>query len=303
MTVRVRNGFTLVEMLVVITIIGLLVAMVIPAVQAAIESARQTSCANKLKQLALATIAYETNKNRFPGYRDKVPTPQDQNYEDPRWSDVGGGKPWYKGGRWETWVVQLFPYIGKSDQWRRWQVTSSNLTGTHLEGLICPSNAFETNGAALNYVANSGRWDEDLGDKPDTAANGVFHDQMTRRPVHVTLGHLNRGDGSAATIMYSENLQAYKYDDAVGEDSGDKEFKEHWVCIVWWPGGSGVRRINGDKEKPPRQDENYARPSSNHADGVNVAYCSGATGFVAEDVDYRVYRDMMTVNGDEAARQ
>ncbi|QDT69270.1 Type II secretion system protein G precursor [Planctomycetes bacterium MalM25] len=91
------RGFTLVELLVVIAIIGILVAMLLPAVQAAREAAMRTTCVNQLKQMGLAVLNYESTQREFP---------------------TGGTEPWHNEGDASVqyangygWMVQILPYV------------------------------------------------------------------------------------------------------------------------------------------------------------------------------------------------
>src|SRR5687767_6652011 len=96
-----RSGFTLVELLVVIAIIGILVGLLLPAVQAARESARRTTCINQMKQLGIALLNYESAKKCLPGGQ-YASDPSKIAIDDPRiWND----------GRWFSVQTQILAFI------------------------------------------------------------------------------------------------------------------------------------------------------------------------------------------------
>jgi len=135
-----REGFTLVELLVVITIIGILVALLLPAVQAAREAARRLQCGNNLKQISLALHQYHTSWGRFPP--SSVWKPRSQGTE--------ANHDQY----FENWVVLILPYIEQQALYDKFERTSDGefapLTsseneewrGTVLPFMLCPSDTY-----------------------------------------------------------------------------------------------------------------------------------------------------------------
>src|SRR6187549_1776355 len=131
-----RRGFTLVELLVVIAIIGTLVALLLPAVQAARETARGNTCRNNMKQLQLALTNMDSTLKRLPGYSEEIFNPN--------------GKKDNKGylltsARRASWVVRLFPFMEENALWDTWSTqfggtSTTNPPAPSIAALNCPSN-------------------------------------------------------------------------------------------------------------------------------------------------------------------
>ncbi len=99
-----RNGFTLVELLVVIAIIGILVALLLPAVQSAREAARRSQCQNNLKQIGMAIQNYQSTNGRLP----------------PQYGWSGNGDS----GSWGTVFFHLLPYLEENNLYQTSYITT-----------------------------------------------------------------------------------------------------------------------------------------------------------------------------------
>ncbi len=203
MSRSVRIGFTLVELLVVIAIIGILVGLLLPAVQAARESARRMQCTNNLKQIALAMHNFESARKGFPM------APYNPSFA---WMT---NKPWKQP---VGWPVQILPYLEQGSVETRynkdevWSGTvNANIIQTRIPSFVCPSTPGGDDATARQIPANRGALDYITFFRVDPANTFV----TPLPPVDQTgEGILGRGvfrrfgditDGSSNTILVVED--------------------------------------------------------------------------------------------------
>jgi prepilin-type N-terminal cleavage/methylation domain-containing protein/prepilin-type processing-associated H-X9-DG protein len=179
------RGFTLVELLVVIAVIGMLVAMLLPAVQAAREAARRTDCTNRLRQLGFGFHLFHDAQKRFPSAYESALLPGDP-YGPPDSTTRDRGPGW-------AWGTQILPYIEEQalhDSLNRklncWDAQNAEAAQKRLAVFLCPSatgaesafNVIKQSGEKLAtfgrscYVANVGQ-EEPWGFTLDDYANIV----------------------------------------------------------------------------------------------------------------------------------
>ena len=238
-----RRAFTLVELLVVIAIIGVLVALLLPAVQAAREAARRMQCANHQKQLALAAQNFHDTLRRLPpgGAMDQPPFGTDT-------------APPLANARWgSSWMVYILPYIEQQPLHDKWQFTGQSgafnannnaaANGVVIKVFFCPSSPLKIKPATsqagatyANYVGVSGAVDGLIPNFSESRINTwPCGGTISGGGVMIPNGELKLGDitdGTSNTMEFSEQGNWLKDTNGV---------KQEWRASQTWGWYLGVK--------------------------------------------------------------
>ena len=192
-----NRGFTLIELLVVIAIIGILVGLLLPAVQSVREAARRTQCLNNIRQIALANLNYETARRSFPPSMI-APVGSVFPTSNGAWGILGRILPFVEAENAATLVNLEVGYDQPPN-------STTGVPQLRISTFICPSEVNDqvrlTSGGApqtypLNYVGNFGTW---FVWNPTTGrgGDGAYHPNSNRKPRDFL-------DGMSHTLLYSE---------------------------------------------------------------------------------------------------
>ncbi|HEX3598893.1 MAG TPA: DUF1559 domain-containing protein, partial [Lacipirellulaceae bacterium] len=302
-----HRGFTLVELLVVIAIIGILVALLLPAIQAAREAARRSQCVNNLKQMTLAALNFENAKKQFPRITTYL-----KPYPDSKGTDPAHGMHLFL-----LPYMEYQPVYDAYDQTKLWSNVANNkkAAATNIPEFICPTapaigersvedKVRDPQSGYADYAVN-GRVAPDavcllkavgIPDRPDWS--GFFTGVPESADFDTTgcpAGVLTKQtgitmfrqctDGTSHTIMFSPDAARPDYyvdgrprpdlkspADVTGSRwaSPDTEYWSHNLCA----GGTSIINCNNNNE-------NY----SFHVGGGMFSFADGSVHFIADDLD------------------
>ena len=301
MTASQRRAFTLVELLVVIAIIGILVAMLLPAVQSAREAARRMQCSNNLRQVVLALHNYHVNHQQFPIGVVWVP------------DRIGTHGPMFA-----TWIGQLLPFLEQEAVYNLANFSQPNGSGpgnpwnipymkVRIATMQCPSDAVQVRAnndvyAKGNYAGNNG-----LGPMQFTASPTCADCTIPRKPGIFMNNSCTRisnlRDGTSCTVLVSELLQGQG-------DLGFQGVMHYWEGCLYQhdrtPNTSVAdeMRMNFCGEPrtfapcigvfAPYSTQQYLSARSLHPGGVNSGFGDGSVKFVHDSIDMTLWQNLGT---------
>jgi prepilin-type N-terminal cleavage/methylation domain-containing protein/prepilin-type processing-associated H-X9-DG protein len=320
-----RAAFSLVELLVVIAIIGVLVSLLLPAVQAAREAARQLSCRNNLKQIGLALQDYHAALGSFPP----------GNYNASGGSCPGASEPTASySSLFGNWAIAILPYIEQGELFDRYDLRYHNeapenrmVREKSVAAYVCPSEvdgrtpvvpatgparAAAAKYAPGSYRAVTGRSDDgaeyldsEMMSKYDLKSRGPIHALYTARawkrlyPAVETIDGIK--DGSSNTLLIGE-----------ATTSTNTAFRTFWAYSYAYYSLSGVaaqsRILWGDYDRCVSAGGDGLAIAckrgwgSEHPGGLHFAFCDGSVHFISTTVDIYLLANLATIEGGEAAQ-
>jgi prepilin-type N-terminal cleavage/methylation domain-containing protein/prepilin-type processing-associated H-X9-DG protein len=308
-------GFTLVELLVVIAIIGVLVALLLPAVQAAREAARRMSCTNNMRQLGLAGHNFHDVRNVVPPSRT-----------------ASGGFPalGIPPDAYNGWVSWLLPYIEQGNlasiynhQIHFGHADNRRAIQTQIPVLYCPStpkrsrvardfthDGFSVTGAAATDYSvirevDVGLWTSfpsDVDTYVDNQVQGTNmgpHSRNTGSSIRV-MRWASVSDGLSNTIFYCEDAGRPDEHVAQGRRNGNTTSGAGWCDEANEFGFQGCTPPNDTRPgRTPINCTNDGEPYAFHPNGINVVLCDGSVRFISNSIPIRTFARLVTAQGGE----
>lgn len=306
---RVKRGFTLIELLVVIAIIGVLVSLLLPAVQQAREAARRVSCKNKMKQLALALHNYHDTHTTFPsgGIALSLPRPGDCPCPDGL------------GNNGLSWSVMITPYLDDTPRYvlfspnvptrsyQTWTLGDSRL-GNETEWIRpnghykCPSDpgALDSNNN-INYLGVQGGGPiRACNGSAVSNNNGLFVNGILYLNSKTRIGDVSDGTSNvflvgeskyAITPIGSRNASVIGWATSTRLDSSCHPgvLAAAWLQINSIPGSGGSRDGWGTRDA---RDYSSALFGSFHVGGCHMAMSDGSVHFFSQNMDLAAYQQL-----------
>jgi prepilin-type N-terminal cleavage/methylation domain-containing protein len=280
---RAPRAFTLVELLVVIAIIGILVALLLPAIQAARESARRTQCTNHLKQIGLGFQNHHDTYRFFPtaGHH---------------WSyapEYEGATPLIAPKQRAGWAFQILPFIEQSIVYEGNGGTTLdemqiNAMGAKISTYFCPSRRPPQSVVGNSWYGPAGSYAHAMIDYAGSNANnnGVVvqtnSNQTWANGAPISTASIT--DGTSNTMVVGEKRMNYM---ALGTMQSDDN--EGYTC-----GWDHDTMRYTDRE--PRPDRNTGdgeqRFGSSHPAGINAVFADGTVRFLSWDIDLTLFHRM-----------
>ncbi|MBX3442015.1 MAG: DUF1559 domain-containing protein [Planctomyces sp.] len=302
-----RRGFTLIELLVVIAIIGLLVSLLMPAVQRAREAARRNACLNNMKQLGLASHNYLDAHRVFPsGWVEDDATPlcdlDVTPFTEPVSINLSANqrveiRDWAMGPYW-GWHALMLPQMDQLTiqidyMLRKHDANNWRMAQVPIETYVCPSASLPSSRPAnlgyTSYRGNMGWWSQ--ADPNAPLNNGVFYRNSSIADRDFT-------DGMSNTILFGESLFggfwadnyaccARARDDIQAPSGAMLNFDTYWNAST------------GTNCPQPPNTIHFFGFGSFHGDILNFTLADGSSRSVAKNLDTNVFRALCTRNGRE----